>query len=198
MHTAILLLVAYASNFLVWASPTAVIEPTTQAGVQHYPREEFNHPSEAAWAGQGHQPRDLGKRWLTQTDRRVLAITISEAVAATLGIANTYSFVFQYHFDGGLNRVVYDYDSNRFLMSWPQPLVVGSFDNGRDLAVPAIVTAAANVADALLCTLVWGVRLRTDWVSVVGMGLFELSVVVGGVHLRLNPAWYSWQFSAQP
>ena len=195
MHVAILLLVACASNFLVWASPTAVMEPTAPAGVQQFPREESDHSLETTWVGNVHQPRELGKRWLTLLDRRTLMIVISEAVASSLGIASRYSFTFQYHYNSESNQLVHGYDPSRFSMRWPPPLVVGSFDNGRDLAVPAIVIGAASGVDSLVCTLIWGVRLRTDWISVVGMGLFELSVVTAsGVNLRLDPLLYSWRF----
>ena len=199
MQAAILLLVACAFNFLVWASPTAVMEPAVAEGVKQYPPEESHHSLETTWVGHVHQPRELGKRWITESDRRVLVINIGATVARSLGIANTYNFVFQYHYDGGINQIVYDYDHTRFGMSWPQPLLVGLFDNGCDIAIPAIVTAAASGVDTLLCTFIWGARLRTDWVTTVGMGLFELSVISGaGVHLRIAPFMYSWQFNQLP
>lgn len=89
--------------------------PTTPAGVQQYPRKEFHQPSVAAWVGRGRRPRELGKRWPTRTDRQVLAIGVPEAVA-TLGIAHTYSFVFQCHYDRGLNQLLYDFDHDQLSM----------------------------------------------------------------------------------
>ena len=191
MQAAILLLVACACNFLVWASPTAVIERAAPAGVPQYPREEPHHLLETSRVGHTRQPRDLGKRWITQSDRRSLVIAISQAVATSLGIANTYNFVFEYHYDSGLNQIVYEYTQNQFLMRWPLPLVVQTFDNGVDITIPAIVTAAASAADSLLCTFIWGARMRTDWFQIVGMGLFELSIISGAGHLRLDPSLYS-------
>ena len=76
-------------------------------------------------------------------------------------------------------------------MSWAPPLVVQTFNNGRDLAIPAIVTAALSGVDTLLCTFKWGPRMRTDWFQIVGMGLFELSIISGAGHLRLDPSLYS-------
>ena len=79
------------------------------------------------------------------------------------------------------------------------PLVVKTFNNGRDLAVPAIVTAAASGVDAIVCTLIWGSRLRTDWAFVSGMALFELKLVTAaGSILRLDPISYRWQFFIPP
>ena len=80
MRAAILLLVACACNFLVWASPTAVMEPKAQAESQQHPREESHHSLEAVWAGDSHSPHE---RWVTLPDRRVLVIII-------LGVVNTH------------------------------------------------------------------------------------------------------------
>ena len=198
MRAAILLLVACASNFLVWASPTALMEPRAQLGSQKHPREESLHLLETSWAGDGHPPHGLSKRWITATDRRILVITISEAVARSLQIAASYTFPFQYHYDSELNQIVYDYDSSQFLMRWPAAMVVGQPPNGRDLAVPAIVVAATG-ASSIICTLVWGARMRADWTLVIGMGLFELGHITQAGHtVRIDPFMYSWRFDQAP
>ena len=199
MHAAILLLVACACNFLACASPSAVMEPTAPAGVQKYHRGESHHSLEATWANHVHQPRELAKRWRTLPDRRVLVIAIAQAVARSMGIADTYSFIFEYYFDSELNRLLFNYDHSQFLMRLPAPVVVASFDNGRNVAIPAIVTSVASSVHALLCTVIWGARMRTDSNSVMGIGLFELSVVTsGGDNVRLDPFMYSWRFEALP
>ena len=195
MHAAILLLVACACNFLVWASPTAVKEPAVPAGVQQYPREDSDHSLETSWVGHAHQPRELGKRWSTQVDRRVLEIVLTEAFATAFRIARTYTFHFEYHYDSASDQLVYYYDHSQFSMRWPAPLLVGSFDNGCDLAVPAIVTAAASSLDTIVCTLIWGAKLRTDWTFITGMALFEMSLVTStGNILRLDPIVYRGRF----
>ena len=195
MRAAILLLVACASSFLVWASPTAVMEPEAQVGSQQDPWEESHHLVETAWVGHDHPPHELAKRWITLADRRVLTIILAETVATSLEIAREYTFPFQYHYDSESNQVVYDYDQTRFGMRWPSALVVGATNIGRDLAVPAIIHAAASAVDFLLCTLVWGAKLRTDSNTIVGIGLFELNVVTaGGALVRLDPWMYTYRF----
>ena len=139
----------------------------------------------------------MGKRWLTLPDRRVLAIVISEAVARSWGIASQYSFAFQYQYDSELNQLVFDYDHNQFGMTWRPPLVVGAPQDGRDLAVPAIFTGIASGVDTLICTIIWGAKLRRTSNLVVGMGLFELSVVTAaGFNVRIDPSVFSWRFDA--
>jgi len=199
MRAPTLLLVACLSNFLVWASPTPATELGVQAGSQQDPWEESHHLLETSWVGHGHPPHGLAKRWITLPDRRVLTITISQAVATALGIANTYRFAFQYHYDSQLNEVVYDYDHNQFGMRWPSALVVGASGAGRDLAVPAIVHAAASAVDSLVCTLIWGAKLRTDSNMLVGIGLFELNLATAaGAILRFDPWMYTYQFMRAP
>ena len=132
------------------------MEPTALAGVQQYAREESYHSPEATWLCHGHQPRELVKRWRTLLDRRVLVIAIAQAVARSLGIASSYTFVFSYYFDSVANRLVFEYDHDQFVMRLPTPLVVEAPEDGRDLAVPAIVTAAVSGVDTLLCTFIWG------------------------------------------
>lgn len=75
-------------------------------------------------------------------------------------IAHTYSSVFEYHYDCGLNQLVYNCDHNKFSMRWPPPLAVENFDNGLNFAIQAIVIASAKVADTLVCTLLWGEILK--------------------------------------
>ena len=156
MHTSILLLVACASNFLVWAYPTAVMEPAAPTGVQQYPREDSDHSLETSWVGHVHQPRELGKRWSTRVDRRALEIVLTETIATAFRIACICSLEFEYHYDSGLDQLVYYYDHSQFLMTWPLPLLVERFDSGRDLVVPAIVAGAASGVDSIVCTLIWG------------------------------------------
>ena len=200
MRAAILLLVACASNFLVWASPTAVMEPKAQERSQKHPWKESLLSLETAWAGDNHPPHGLSKRWTTLPDRRILVITIAQAVASSLQIATTYTIPFQYYYDSGINQVVYDYDHNaQFTMSWPAPLVVGQPPNGRDLAVPAIIVATASSVCSIVCTLIWGVKMRSDWNLVIGMGLFELGLITQAGHtVRIDPFMYSWRFDAVP
>ena len=195
MHVAILLLVACASNCLVWASPAAVMEPRAPVGSQQHPREESHHSLETVRVGHDHPPHELSKRWITATERRILRIGIGPVWAATLQIAATYTFPFQYYFDSDLNTIVYTQGNTQFTMNWPPSLVVGLFPTGRDLVVPAIITAAASPVSSIVCTLIWGTRMRTDWNLLLGMGLFELTVVsAAGNMVRLGPEMYSWRF----
>ena len=171
------------------------MEPAAPAGVQQYPRKEFHQSLQTTWVGHVHQPRELGKRWRTLVDRRVMVVTLTETMARVWGITRTYSFGFEYYFDSDLNQIVFDYDHNLFTMRWPPSLVVETFDTGRDVAVPAIVTAAASAANSLVCTFIWGARMRRDWNVITGMGLFELTLVTAaGSILRLDPLVYSWRF----
>ena len=196
MRAAILLLVACASsNFLVWASPSVAMEPRAPVGSQQHPWEESPHSVVTSWVGHAHPPHELSKRWTTLPDHRVLVITLTQAVATSLEIAQTYRFPFSYWFNSELNQVVYDYDPNQFSMRWPSALVVGATNVGRDLAVPAIVTAAVGTAEHLLATIIWGVKMRIDSNTVVGVGAFELNhVTAAGAVLRLDPWMYTVQF----
>ena len=195
MHAAILLLVACASNFLVWASPAAVMEPRAPVGSQQHPREESHHSLETVRVGHDHPPHELSKRWVTATERRVLTISIGPAWAAALQIAATYTFPFQYFLDSDLNAIVYNHDNTQFTMSWPPSLTIEVFPTGRDIVIPAIITAVASPVSSIVCTLIWGTRMRTDWNFLIGMGLFELSVVsTAGNMVRIAPWMYSWRF----
>ena len=198
MHAALflLLLVACTSNILASASPTPVIEPRALTEEQLHPLSGSGRSAAAVRGRQVHQPRELTKRYITQTDHRVLRIAIDTALAAALGIAETYVMQFQYRYDSSVNAIQHAYEnSNGVTMNWPAPLIVNDFDNGVDVAIPAMITAIAGTGSRLLATFAWGARLRTDVNIVVGMALMQLEIVtLQGINL-IAPGMYSWTFN---
>ena len=197
MHTALLLLilVAFTSNLFASASPTPVMEPRAPTGEQLHSLSGSGHSVVAVRGSQAHQPRELAKRYLTQFDRRAMTIAIDAAVAAALGIAGTYTMGFEYRFDSEIRVIQNAYDNrNGVTMSLPTPLIVNQFDNGCDIAIPAMIGFIAGTGTRLLATIAWGARMRTDSSVVVGMALMELEVVtLQGIH-RIAPVFYSWTF----
>ena len=196
MHAALLLfLVACTSNLFASASPTPEMEPRTPTGEQLHSLSGSGHSVVAVRGGQAHQPRELAKRYITQTDRRVLRIAIDAAVAAAWEIATTYVMDFEYYFDSETRIIEHTYNArNGRTMELPGPQVVQQFANGIDVAIPAMAGFVAGAGARLLATFAWGARLRTDSNVVAGMALMELEVVtLQGIH-RIAPGLYSWSF----
>ena len=194
MHTALLLLflVAFTSNLLASASPT----PPGLRLEQLHSLSGSGHSVVAIRGGQAHQPRELAKRYITQTDRRVMRIAINTALAASLEIAATYAMQFEYHFESE-GRIIHNaYDtSNGVTMTLADSLIVNQFNNGVDIAIPAMVSFISSAGTRLLAILAWGARMRTDSHVVVGIALMELEIVtLQGIH-RLGPGLYSWTFN---
>ena len=198
MHAALLLLllVAYISNLFASASPTPVMGPWAPTGEQLHPLSGSGRSAVAVQGGQTHQPRELAKRYITQIDRRVIRIAIDTAVAAALGIAGTYTMGFEYRFDSEIRVIQNAYDNrNGVTMSLPTPLIVNQFDNGCDIAIPAMIGFIAGTGTRLLATIAWGARMRTDAHVVAGMALLEVDIVtLQGIH-RIAPVFYSWTFN---
>ena len=197
MRAAVLLLVACASNFLVSASPTPVLDRPAPAGVRLDPRGEPHHSPEAVGVDQHHQPRELAKRFITSTDRRMLVITINAAVATAMGLANTYSFGFDYHFDFAQNRLNFNHDRMFSMRTDRPPIKANVYSNGCDLAIPlTVVGGAAPVM--VVRNFVWGALLRADWTAVVGMGRMVVSAVTSRGTRWLQPDQFQWSFDQLP
>ena len=197
MHAALLLLlVACTSNLFASASPTPDMKPRTPTREQLHSLSGSGHSVVAVRGGQAHQPRELAKRYITQTDRRVLRIAIDAAVAAAWQIATTYVIDFDYYYNSATRSIENSYNGdNGRTMELPGPQVVNQFVNGVDIAIPAFVGFAAGPAARLVARFAWGARLRTDSNVVAGMALMELEVVtLQGIH-RIAPGLYSWTFN---
>ena len=198
MRAALLLflLVAFTSNSLVSASPTPAMGPRAPTREQRHPLSRSRRSAVAVRGGQVHKPRELAKRYLTQTDRRVLRIAIDTAVATTFGILETYTTQFSYLYNSNTGIIHHAYDDrNGQTMSWPAPLIVNELPNGVDIAIPAMFTAIAGPASRLLATFAWGAKLRTDSNIVVGMALMQLEIVTAQGIMLLAPGTYSWTFN---
>ena len=171
------------------------MEPRAPTGEQLHSLSGSGHSVVAVRGSQAHQPRELAKRYLTQFDRRAMTIAIDAAVAAALGIAGTYTMRFEYRFDSDRHVVQNFFDSsNGATMTFAASVIAEEYDNGVDIAIPAMVGFVASAGARLLATFAWGARLRTDVSVVAGMALVELEIVtLQGIN-RIAPGVYSWTF----
>ena len=93
IHAVFPLLAACASNFLVLATPALDLElraPAKDTCPESWPLKDIMGV---------HQPRELAKRFMTKTDRRVLDIGINKDVADRLSMNSSFPYWFEYYYD---------------------------------------------------------------------------------------------------
>ena len=191
IHTVFLLLAACASNFLVLASPALDLEPRALA---RDPGSEYRLPKDIMGV---HQPRELAKRVVTMTDRRLLNVGINQDVATKLSIPSSFPYRFEYYYDSVRDRVHYDIDvvgQATFTLDIGPVVSFGAYPDGKDFILPAVAKSVLDADRTLIVTFVWGVRMRVDSIKIAGMVEIDLLLNTTKGQTEIKAGEYSWTF----
>lgn len=169
IHASLLLLAACASNFLVSASHALDLEP-----------------------------RELAKRFTTQTDRRLLDIGINGDVAQRLSIPNSFPIRFEYYYDSVQGQIRLTTDpvgQNDFSMDIGTITKFNVYSYGSDIMIPATARFLLDADRTMICTFVWVVKMRLTYNVILGMANLDLYLnTTKNGQTAITSGEFSWTF----